>query len=452
MMERSRNSYLLLLQFREFYAEVARLRRRVETEASNAESATAAVPASVAKSTTLRALAAPATSAAASVAVDDYVDDDWDQSNNADEMTLGVWNAMAAYLDQKMYEVKLSASSISHGYLEEMTYIMAAFADEAFLCLLDWNGKRYWRDHLMELRLFRSQIAGQQIFKRIDEVIARRDHGAEELCAVYLMLLALGFKGQYLHQPAAVDTYRNKLFDRLQMTNPELRQESRHLIPEAYRHTVTEGAPVRLPEPRKWWLVVAAIFAGWLILSTIAWLQLTRPTRQLLAVTGRSLDRLTGSSIAAPAQAKWREADFSLQSDAFRLELPSQLPLDRAASGRSSAFARPLLIGVNGPGGSSAGSAAQVQRWLSRGSTVVRAGIAGMAPESSVVVSVERLITPPEGITSTSTTMFFAVDTSVNSEELGRRAELIFPFNRGDGIAVGALTLYIPDDSTAGEQ
>jgi type VI secretion system protein ImpK len=451
MRERSRNSYLLLLQFREFYAELAHLRRSVEPDPSSAEPAPAAAPLAVSRSASLRALAAPGTGAAASVALDDDFDERSDRSNDADERTLGVWNGMAAYLDQKMYEVKLSASSISHDYLEEMTYIMAAFADEAFLCLLDWNGKSYWRDHLMELRLFRSQIAGQEIFKRIDKVIARRDHGAEELCAVYLMVLALGFKGQYLHSPASVDSYRSKLFDRLQMTNPELRLESRHLIPQAYLHTVTEGAPVRLPEPRKWWLVVAAILAGWLILSTIAWLELTRPTRQLLATTARSLDRLTGTSMAAPAVAKWKEVDFSLQSDAFRIELPSQLPLDKAAAGQNSAFARPLLIAVNGPLGSSAGSAAQVQRWLSEGSTVARASIAGMAPESSVVVSVERLRTPPEGITSTSTTLFFAVDTSVNSEELDRHAQLIFPFNRGDGIAVQALTLYIPDDSTAGE-
>jgi type VI secretion system protein ImpK len=450
MMERSRNSYLLLLQFREFYAEVARLKRMVETQAPGAESASATAPASVPKSTSLRALVRPATNAAVSVAVDDYVDDPWDNSDNADEMTLYVWNGMAAYLDQKMYELKLSASSMSHGYLEEMTYIMAAFADEAFLCLLDWNGKSYWRDHLMELRLFRSQIAGQQIYKRIDDVIARRDHGAEELCAVYLMVLALGFKGQYLNNPAAVDTYRSKLFDRLQMTNPELRQESRHLIPEAYRHTVTEGAPVRLPEPRKWWLVTAAIVAAWLILSTIAWLELTRPTRQLLAVTGRSLDRLTGSSMAVPSEAKWREVDFSLQSDAFRLELPSQLPVNKASSSGAATTARPLLIAVNGPGGSSAGSAAQVQRWLSQGSTVVRAGIAGMAPNSSVVVSVEQLSTPPDGITSSSATMFFAVDTSISAEELGRHAQLIFPLNRADRITVQALTLYIPDESTAG--
>ena len=452
MTERSRNSYLLLLQFREFYAEVARLRRMVETQTPGRESASATAPVSAPKSTSLRTLVAPATNAAASVVVDEYVDDPWDNADNADEMTLYVWNGMAAYLDQKMYELKLSASSLSRGYLEEMTYIMAAFADEAFLCLLEWNGKSYWRDHLMELRLFRSQIAGQQIYKRIDNVIARRDHGAEELCAVYLMILALGFKGQYLNNPAAVDTYRSKLFDRLQMTNPELRQESRHLIPEAYRHTVTEGAPVRLPEPRKWWLVTAAIVAAWLILSTIGWLELTRPTRQLLAITGRSLDRLTGNSMAVPSEAKWREVDFSLQSNAFQLELPSQLPISKASSSGASATAAPLLIAVNGPGGLSAGSAAQVRNWLLQGSTVVRAGIAGLAPDSSIVASVEQIATPPDGITSTTTTLFFAVQTSINAEELARHAQLIFPLHRADGITVQALTLYIPDESTAGAQ
>ena len=452
MTERSRNSYLLLLQFREFYAEVARLRRMVETQVPGRESASLTAQAAVPKPTSLRSLVAPATSAAVSVAVDDYVDAPWDNSDNADEMTLYVWNGMAAYLDQKMYELQLSASSISHGYLEEMTYIMAAFADEAFLCLLDWNGKSYWRDHLMELRLFRSQIAGQQIYKRIDNVIARRDHGAEELCAVYLMVLALGFRGQYLNNPAAVDTYRSKLFDRLQMTNPELRQESHHLIPEAYRHTVTEGAPVRLPEPRKWWLVTAAIVAAWLILSTIGWLELTRPTRQLLATTGRSLDRLTGNSMAVPSETKWREVDFSLQGNAFQLELPSQLPISKASSSGASATAAPLLIAVNGPGGLSAGSAAQVRNWLLQGSTVVRASIAGMAPNSSIVASVEQIAAPPDGITSTSTTLFFTVETSIDAEELGRHAQLIFPLHRADGITVQALTLYIPDESTAGAQ
>ena len=156
---------------------------------------------------------------------------------------------MAAYLDQKMYEVRLAASAVSHDYLEELVYIMAAFADETFVCLLEWPGKDYWRDHLMELRLFHSQIAGQDIFRRIEKSLVRQDYGVEELAIIYLMVLALGFKGQYLRDPAAVELYRKKLFDRLVMTNPELRRESQRLFPEAYRHTVTEGAPVRLPEP-----------------------------------------------------------------------------------------------------------------------------------------------------------------------------------------------------------
>jgi len=156
--------------------------------------------------------------------------------------------------------------------------------------------------------------------------------------------------------------------------------------------------------------------------------------------------------MAVPSEAKWREVDFSLQSNAFQLELPSQLPISKASSNGASATVRPLLIAVNGPGGSSAGSAAQVRNWLLQGSTVVRAGIAGLAPDSSIVASVEQIATPPDGITSTTTTLFFAVQTSINAEELARHAQLIFPLHRADGITVQALTLYIPDESTAGAQ
>jgi hypothetical protein len=58
----------------------------------------------------------------------------------------------------------------------------------------------------------------------------------------------------------------------------------------------------------------------------------------------------------------------------------------------------------------------------------------------------------PSGVTSTSTTLFFAVGIAVTAQDLGQHAQLIFPVDRENGIAPQALTLYIPDDSTAGAQ
>jgi len=169
MLERSQNSYPLLRQFREFYEVVARLRRTAENTAYSEEitqpiygrlpadaSPVAAVPDQVAQSS------------ASSVALVEGVA----------PTTLQVWREMALYLDQKMYEVKLAASSLTHDFFEELVYLMAAFADETFACLVDWPGREYWSEHWMESRLFNSQIAGEEIFRRIDKILTRQDYGA----------------------------------------------------------------------------------------------------------------------------------------------------------------------------------------------------------------------------------------------------------------------------------
>ena len=206
MLERSQNSYPILRQFREFYAEVAKLRREIEERKPGQAAVEPAV--AVASGAPVQVSLTSATSGSASISAtaveeaDDITPSDgtWD-----DIVTRRVWSEMALYLDQRMFEVKAAASSLSHDLQEELVYLMAAFADESFICLLDWPGKDYWAEHLMELRLFHSQIAGQEIFHRIDTLLARQDFGTEELAAVYLMVLALGFKGQYLRDPGAVD-------------------------------------------------------------------------------------------------------------------------------------------------------------------------------------------------------------------------------------------------------
>ena len=442
MLERSQNSYPLLRQFREFYEVVARLRRTAENTAYSEEitqpiygrlpadaSPVAAVPDQVAQSS------------ASSVALVEGVA----------PTTLQVWREMALYLDQKMYEVKLAASSLTHDFFEELVYLMAAFADETFACLVDWPGREYWSEHWMESRLFNSQIAGEEIFRRIDKILTRQDYGAEELSAIYLMVLALGFRGRYLRDPASVDIYRKMLFDRLLMTSPDLRRDSLRLFPEAYRHTISEGAPVRLPEPRRWWFVVAGIVATWLVVSTIAWLYLTYPTEQTLHATMRSLKKVMDRQATLDASTKWRPLAFTMQNGSYLLTLPSSLPLLSAgASGVGSAVA-PFVIAVNGQGGYSAGTTSQVQSWLSRGSTTFPADMRGALPTHRMLASIEPMQSPPTGMIASSTTLFVWVDPGLTAQELALHPQLTFPGNSDDAagykVSVGAISLYLPAQS-----
>jgi len=459
MVERSQNSYPLLREFREFYAEVARLRRVVaEARAGGGRSFPASPAASEA------AMTAPA-SAQAGTEVATETARPGGQSGNAvtgnavalsekiDATTLYVQQEMSKYLDQKQYEVKLSASSISHDQFQELVYIMAAFADETFVCLVEWPGKDYWRDHLMELRLFHTQIAGQDIYRKIDTLLERQDYGAEELAAVYLMALALGFKGLYLRAPESVEAYRKRLFDRLLMTNPDLRGVSYRLFPDAYRHTVVEGSPVRLPEPRTWWLAVAGIVATWLVGSTIAWTVLTGATGDKLDTTRHALGRVMSRQWVS-ATTKWTEVPLNLQNGAFRVELPANVPLNIAVTKKGTGTtAAPVLISVQRASGTGAArSDTQVKAWLSSGSISFLSSANGLPIRARAVSSVEQMQNPPSGVTASGSTLFFFVDLACSEQELAYHPQLSFPANGAYGVAAATVTLYLPDASTAGAQ
>jgi type VI secretion system protein ImpK len=436
MSERSQISYLLLQKFREFYEEVARLRRVIESATNDGGSAS--FPKGKAISEATAAQPSLERSTQVSGAVLTSVED-------LHPAMARVWHEMALYLDQKLYEVRLAANSISHGYLEELVYLMAAFADETFVCMVDWPGKEHWSEHWMELRLFHSQIAGDDIFRRIDKIMTAQDYGADELASIYLMALALGFRGKYLRDPVAVDSYRKRLFDRLLMTNPSLRRGSLRLFPEAYRHTVTEGAPVRLPEPRQWWLLVAGIVGAWLVLSTVAWLVLTRSTRETLDTTMQSLQKVRERQAAVGTPNKWMSMTFTLQDGAYRLELPASLPL--AASGSGSVVS-PFVIAVNGPGGYSAGTAAHVESWLSHGAIGFPQALQGEMPKRRTLRSVETMKTPPAGVMASGTTVFVWIDPVLSAQELALHPQLIFPANgEGFNVSIGTLSLFVQSQS-----
>ncbi|MDR2158391.1 MAG: DotU family type IV/VI secretion system protein, partial [Holosporaceae bacterium] len=77
----------------------------------------------------------------------------------------------------------------------EVVYAMAAVADEIFLNM-DWIGKKYWEENMMEQIYFGSQIAGEEIFNRINDLITDKEPTALEKAEIYLKALSLGFKGK----------------------------------------------------------------------------------------------------------------------------------------------------------------------------------------------------------------------------------------------------------------
>ena len=447
MQERRQSSYPLLRQFREFYGEVARL-RRIATEGRAVDYSAKQVPVQtpgLLESNTAPAQNSPLENTGGAVAVAEPLEADPDNA-----LTLYVWKTMAQYLEEKMFEVRHAPSALSRDLLEELVYIMAVFADETFICLVDWPGAAYWRDHLMELHFFRSQISGQAIFGRIDDLLNREDYGAPELCAVYLMALSLGFRGRYLRNPAAIETYRRRLYERLVMINPAMRRESPRIFPEAYQHTVSEGAPVRLPEPKTWWLAVAGVVCVWLMVSTVAWRAVTAPTRGLLNQTAAALAQANSRSTDG-ATVKWTTEPFELVDGALRLQLPDNLPMDNGATGNSSnPTPATLLIAVTGLQAASPGQVDKVQAWLAGGMIVFPTDAGNMAPPSRAVQSVTPATVVPSGIVLGGTTELFSVNTGLTGQQLSLHPQLILPAGGPDGTTADTVVLYLPEAAPVG--
>ena len=452
MQEPTQSSYPLLRQFREFLSEVARLRRMavgavdLTPAPDNAGTWSHGTPEPVADPAADGHSTALATTTATAVIETPEITPEV-------ALTVRIWEQMARYLDDKMFEVRHAPSALSRDLLEEMVYIMAAFADETFICLLDWPGGTYWRNNLMEVRLFRSQISGQVIFRRIDSLLMREDYGAPELCAVYLMVLSLGFRGRYLRNPETAALYKKKLYDRLVLINPGLRRESEHFFPEAHRHTVSEGSPVKRPDPKSWWLIVAAVLGTWLVASTVLWWRVTSPTRALLNQTANALNVLTRQS-SAGVVAKWLPIPFQREANSFRVDLPNTLAINQAQTQTaSSQVPGAVIVAVIGPQDGSPGPADSVRAWLAEGMIAFPTDQGNMAPRSQAIRSVVRLNPAPDGITLGGAAQLFSVDTGLSSADLESHPQLILPADEPSGNGtVDAVMLYIPDTSESGSQ
>ena len=71
---------------------------------------------------------------------------------------------------------------------------MAVLADEIFLNL-NGPGRSAWKADRLETRLFGSYNAGDQFFKRLQNLLETGDQVRSELAIVYLLALSLQFGG-----------------------------------------------------------------------------------------------------------------------------------------------------------------------------------------------------------------------------------------------------------------
>jgi type VI secretion system protein ImpK len=246
--ETPRQRSILLVRFREFYREVARLRELV---------AMPGVTTGVEDTRAMAAAAAPAGTAGG-----------FERS--------GVWQQLLTQLERQATEAGQTGGAFAYEVYREAQYVMAALADDIFLNM-DWDGRRSWS--LLETRLFGSHMAGETIFRRIDVLLQRRDPYYVDLASVYFMALSLGFQGKYrgMEDLGPLVQYRRQLFAMIYARHPKLFSEDMRLFPHAYQNTMDKGEGKKLPDQRVWLALVGLVLLAWLGITQIAWASLSSP-------------------------------------------------------------------------------------------------------------------------------------------------------------------------------
>jgi type VI secretion system protein ImpK len=264
----------LLAQFREFYQEVVRWKRLAARDGQllqvSAAGAPGALPGSLAVMT-----GGPGAAPGALMLVGGGA------GAGAGAVTPSVapatiWQALLGLLNRQEAEVRRTGGEYASAIYRRAQYVMAALADEIFL-YLDWPGREAWRANLLEFKLFQSYRAGEEIFRRIEALLRTRDPADSELAKIYLMAIALGFRGE-LRGPegqARVDVYRRELYTFLTNRDPGTPREPQSLFPEAYQSNVeASGAGRRLSAARRWLLAGLLLALLWILVSHRVWLGL----------------------------------------------------------------------------------------------------------------------------------------------------------------------------------
>lgn len=165
----------------------------------------------------------------------------------------------------------------------EAQYIMAALADEIFLQLA-WEGRAAWSSNLLETKMFGTHVAGERIFDRIRQLVLDRDAAHREIEVVYLLALSLGFQGKYRGSSGTeLAQLRRSLYELVFPRQPSVARGERALFPQAYMHTLNRSEPIRLPTIGRWATALAVVFALYLAVAHVAWLNVTQELREMNA-------------------------------------------------------------------------------------------------------------------------------------------------------------------------
>jgi type VI secretion system protein ImpK len=214
---------------------------------------------------------------------------------NPDAAAQAVSKDLEQLIELQTLESKREGSRFELQSIADARYLKAALADEILLNT-EWIGRDRWTEHLLEASLFRTSVAGDRIFEKIEELLSNREPSLRPIASLYLFALALGFQGKFRGTAPAerFAGYRAELFQFVYQRQPDLSGRDRVLSERAYASTLSHLSPRKMPTLSRWSVIFLIGVLGLLAVSEIAWLWQSWPVRDALQVGGGTLGTEVG--------------------------------------------------------------------------------------------------------------------------------------------------------------
>ncbi len=225
---------------------------------------------------------------------------DEDSPDAARQAAADASDTLAREIDAQTMEISRIGSPADRAAVDELRYLKAAIADELLLSH-HWPGRSRHTDYLVETRLFGSSVAGDEIFNRIDALLADAAGQPSQMAALYLFAISVGFEGRHrgAQAEAELQPLRDALFRKIYRREPALMPglasqplyAERVLSEQAYRYRLSEIAPVRFFRFSRGTLGFVATMILLLALSQVAWRVTSAPVRKALEPTAPAMPK-----------------------------------------------------------------------------------------------------------------------------------------------------------------
>ncbi|TKC87727.1 DotU family type IV/VI secretion system protein [Trinickia terrae] len=176
--------------------------------------------------------------------------------------------------------------------LADARYLKAVLADELLLNT-PWIGRECWTACLLESALYRTNDAGDLVFRKIEQLLSDREPSRRDIARLFLFALAMGFQGRFrgANASAQLRSYREELYEFVYQRRADLGGRDRLLAEAAYVNTISHIAPRKLPAVSRWTMMALLAAVALLAVSELLWLWQSWPVRQ--ALHGDSVERVS---------------------------------------------------------------------------------------------------------------------------------------------------------------